>query len=296
MEQKNIQIEDIEENIKYRGTIEPKLANKEYLKSLIIWLIIGFFWLLIGFGIIASIESENQINVPFTISILVLIIFFILILLSPYLTYIYFRKYIECFKYEFSEKFIRIYSGVFTKSKVTIPFSRIQNISINQGVFDRIYKLYTFKIETAGYSVAAGSSGASVKSEGYIPGIKDPSNLEKMINMLVHQYTQISPSLKGKIFENPDIAFDQFAAYFLEKIHGGSSVKNNLKKIREQRGLTQAELAEKIGVTRQTIYYLEAGKYLPSLKLGLLLAEALNVTINELFELEEEDRKLNKET
>lgn len=50
--------------------------------------------------------------------------------------------------------------------------------------------------------------------------------------------------------------------------------------------MTQAILAEKVGVTRQTIVALEAGGYVPSLALGLRIAKVLGKTVEELFELE----------
>ncbi|WP_125705597.1 helix-turn-helix transcriptional regulator [Lacticaseibacillus daqingensis] len=65
-------------------------------------------------------------------------------------------------------------------------------------------------------------------------------------------------------------------------------LRNRVAAQRKARGLTQAELAQKVGVTRRTIISLEKGNYSPSLTLGLLLAQALNVEVNDLFALEEE--------
>ncbi len=48
-------------------------------------------------------------------------------------------------------------------------------------------------------------------------------------------------------------------------------------------GLTQAELAEKVAVTRQTIIAIEKGNYTPSVQLALKLAEALRKSVEELF-------------
>ncbi|MHA1339787.1 MAG: helix-turn-helix domain-containing protein [Promethearchaeota archaeon] len=290
-----VEVEEKFGKIRYSGGIEKKLAKKEFLKSIISSFFIALITLGFVFMIIASIESENATEVSINVKMLVLLISLLILIIPPIITYFYYIKFVKNFKYAISEKYIRIFSGVFTKKRISIPFSRIQNIAIVQGVFDRMFNLYTAKIETAGASGAGSASGGTIKPEGYIPGLKDTSKLEGIINILIHKYTQIPSNLKGRIFENPDIAFDQFAAYFLEKILGGGSLKNNLKKIREQKGLTQAQLAEKVGVTRQTIYYLEAGKYMPSLKLALLLADALDVSINDLFALEEEDKpKQNK--
>ena len=57
----------------------------------------------------------------------------------------------------------------------------------------------------------------------------------------------------------------------------------DLSELRSARQVTQEELAERIGVTRQTIGLIEAGKYNPSLKLCLLLARVTKTPLNELF-------------
>ena len=66
------------------------------------------------------------------------------------------------------------------------------------------------------------------------------------------------------------------------------SVKNNVKIARTQVNLTQQELAEKVGVTRQTISLIEKGKYNPSLKLCLEICYAVHKTLDELFWIEKE--------
>lgn len=66
-------------------------------------------------------------------------------------------------------------------------------------------------------------------------------------------------------------------------------MKNNIKVQRAIFNLTQQELAEKIGVSRQTINALEAGKYVPSTVLALKLSDLFKKTVNEIFTLEKED-------
>ena len=58
---------------------------------------------------------------------------------------------------------------------------------------------------------------------------------------------------------------------------------NRLKLARVAAGLTQAELADQVGVTRQTIGLIEAGGYNPTLNLCLRLAQATRKTLDELF-------------
>lgn len=59
--------------------------------------------------------------------------------------------------------------------------------------------------------------------------------------------------------------------------------KTRIKEYRAKYDLTQEMLASLVGVSRETIHYLEKGKYNPSLKLAFLVARALNTTIDELF-------------
>ena len=66
-------------------------------------------------------------------------------------------------------------------------------------------------------------------------------------------------------------------------------MKNNIKVQRAIYSLTQQELAEKIGVSRQTINALEAGKYVPSTVLALKLSQLFEKSVNEIFKLEKED-------
>ena len=61
---------------------------------------------------------------------------------------------------------------------------------------------------------------------------------------------------------------------------------NRLKEVRLDRGLTQASLAERVQVTRQTIIAVEKGKFVPSVKLALELASALNTSLDDVFWLE----------
>lgn len=66
-------------------------------------------------------------------------------------------------------------------------------------------------------------------------------------------------------------------------------MKNNIKIQRAIANITQAELAEKIGVSRQTINAMELGKYVPSTVLALKIARIFGKSVNEIFELEETD-------
>lgn len=66
-------------------------------------------------------------------------------------------------------------------------------------------------------------------------------------------------------------------------------MKNQVKIVRIEKGITQGDLAEKISVSRQTIHAIESGKYVPSTLLALKLSHVLDKTVEDLFELEEND-------
>lgn len=65
-------------------------------------------------------------------------------------------------------------------------------------------------------------------------------------------------------------------------------LKNTIKIQRAKKNLTQEQLSDLVNVTRKTINTVEKGKYVPSTVLALKLAQTLDVTVEELFSLEEE--------
>jgi putative transcriptional regulator len=66
-----------------------------------------------------------------------------------------------------------------------------------------------------------------------------------------------------------------------------NELNNRLKEIRVARGWTQEALAERVGVTRQTIIAIEKEKFVPSVKLALEVAASLGVPVHDLFWLKE---------
>ncbi len=66
-------------------------------------------------------------------------------------------------------------------------------------------------------------------------------------------------------------------------------LQNHLKELRNQKQLTQEQMAARVGVTRQTIIAIEKEKYVPSVKLALQLAAALDSPFENLFWLEERE-------
>jgi len=70
--------------------------------------------------------------------------------------------------------------------------------------------------------------------------------------------------------------------------------KNKLKVLRAMHDLTQEQLAEKIGVSRQTVIAIEKNKYNPSLPLAYKLARLFDVTIEEIFFFKDEENESEK--
>lgn len=63
-------------------------------------------------------------------------------------------------------------------------------------------------------------------------------------------------------------------------------MKTRIKELRATRGMTQVELAKRVGVRRETIVFLEKGKYNPSLQLAYAIAKTFGLAIEEVFILE----------
>jgi len=65
-------------------------------------------------------------------------------------------------------------------------------------------------------------------------------------------------------------------------------ITNKIKVLRAERDWTQADLAERVGISRQAVISIEKYKYTPSLELAFLIAKVFSVAVTEVFMLEEE--------
>jgi putative transcriptional regulator len=70
-------------------------------------------------------------------------------------------------------------------------------------------------------------------------------------------------------------------------------MKNKIKVFRAMHDLTQEDLAQAIGVTRQTILAIEKGKYVPSLDLAFKISRNFKVNIEEVFQYDETERTID---
>ena len=66
-----------------------------------------------------------------------------------------------------------------------------------------------------------------------------------------------------------------------------SNIITNLKSVRETRGMTQQELADRIGMRRETILHLENNRYNPSLEMALKITQVFDLRVEELFQLKD---------
>jgi putative transcriptional regulator len=66
-------------------------------------------------------------------------------------------------------------------------------------------------------------------------------------------------------------------------------MKNQIREQRRQLGLSQAELAGALGVSRQTVISIESGRYLPSLPLAFTIARFFDMTVDKMFDPDDEE-------
>ena len=70
---------------------------------------------------------------------------------------------------------------------------------------------------------------------------------------------------------------------YMDKRESEMALTTKIREYREKQGLTQSELADLVGVRRETIVNLERGRYNPSLKLAMDIAKVFHVTVEEIF-------------
>ena len=270
-------------DLDFQGKISRDYAKKQILKGSIGYFLFYASWMSLVLWFYYFFEVGIQLEWFFLMIFYFVLIPYVFVLIS---TVWYEFKYVKMFSFEVLENNLVIRHGVFNRVKATIPYSRIQNINITNGVFDRMYKTFTVKVETAGSSaVTASSQSGHLKPEGYIPGLKNPTLIENKIKERLMRYSAIPSGLEDKIFKPEELAFDNFISYILSKMREGEKLRTSIKERREGAKLTVANLADKVGVPINTIKYLEEGKYNPSLAVAYKIAEVLNCKIEDLFKL-----------
>jgi hypothetical protein len=145
-----------------KGTIEQfkpsgKLLMRDYLELTILYSLIAAITLIMYLLSLGNEDTENSLII---LAILALVTVVWLVLL------IFFKLWIDSFKYEFTENEVIVYKGWITKSKKIVPYRTITNFHKKRGPFDRLMGLATLEIETAGRS--GSSTGPEEKLEGIL--------------------------------------------------------------------------------------------------------------------------------
>ena len=131
--------------------LDSKTLWKFFINKSLIFLISTF---IIVLGII--LDGDGHLITVNRVALFVLLGLSILFVIS--------LAQVSVYKYFVENKHFIKSLGIFTKKNSTIPYEKVRNIYINQGVLDRIFNIYTIKLETAGNSW-------ELKSEGYLLGV-----------------------------------------------------------------------------------------------------------------------------
>lgn len=297
MSQKHQQVAEQEQpdqprqDYEFQGSIDSSWATKDVLKTGIVAacleaLLITFFFI-IRAGILDDTPLPPEVTPASTAHVLWTVVAWMQVPFVTFvvLSYVYSRVYGRLFQFEVYHDFIKINHGVFTKHDTTIAYSRVQNINIAEGVFDRLFGLATIKIETAGSSGASAQGSGQIRPEGYIPGLKHAEKVVKILKSQILRSSTPGSNLGDLDFTPQDVAFDNFVAYILTKMREGDELRNQIATHREAKGWSVDELAEKVGVRPDTIFQLEQGRYSPSLALAMKVARVLGSSLEDLFSM-----------
>jgi membrane protein YdbS with pleckstrin-like domain len=150
--------------------LSPKKIIKKTLASAVSIVIT----LLILWGtIVAALFSTRAEITSFGISLSLLMgivgaVLCVLCIVNIILTYVYYRWYIATYFYDLTPDFIQIRKGPITPREITIPYERIQDVYVDQDLFDRFFGLYDVHL-----SSATASSGLAAHIDGVEKDVAD---------------------------------------------------------------------------------------------------------------------------
>lgn len=129
--------------------LSPKKIIKKTIGSMIVWfislIIIYIFLIVFIMSSRSSVPIIASISSLMPVTIIILGLFFLIF----FATYIYQRWYFKVYFYDLTESFIIIKKGVITPIEITIPYERVQDIYVDQDIFDRIFGLYDVHLSSA---------------------------------------------------------------------------------------------------------------------------------------------------
>lgn len=138
------------------------LSTRKILKKTLVGTIVWVILLVIGYVIFAFAVSGESSN----ILLVGTIGFLALLLLLVLLVYLYQRWYFAVYFYDLTDDYVVIKKGPITPHEITIPYERIQDVYVDQDIFDRIFGIYDVHL-----SSATMSSGM----QAHIDGVEKPA-------------------------------------------------------------------------------------------------------------------------
>jgi len=131
--------------------LSPKKIIKKTITSMIGWFFgLSSLLLMIG-GMVGGIMSDSNQDMTSFLSFLFisLYIFVFLMVVIALLTYLYQRWYFALYYYDIREDYIVIKKGPIAPKEITIPWERIQDVYVDQDIFDRMFGLFDVHLSTA---------------------------------------------------------------------------------------------------------------------------------------------------
>lgn len=133
---------------------------------------------LVSFGILLlAVLVLFFMDIPLSFSLVILVVW----LAGFLVTVIYLPAMFRNLAYSLTDDAVRLNKGVFWKRRTTVPYAKITNIDITQGPVERMFAVSTVHIQTAGSSVASGTTAELV-----MYGITDPESLKDEIMVRIH--------------------------------------------------------------------------------------------------------------
>jgi len=166
--------------------LDPIVKRVWQVKGIVIF---GLIWLLIAVItiVIWLYTPVSETDRDISLWVLVISTIFIIILFLIYNLWII--MYYPRYSYALGKEGILINRGIWWKYRRTIPYARIQHISIDQGPFEQIFKIYRVNSYTAGTgSMGPASAGNPITGpEGQILGVRNPEPLKEEIMKYIMQ-------------------------------------------------------------------------------------------------------------
>lgn len=160
--------------------LSSKKPMKKTIESMIIWAFL--FVIFYAFAVAAFLSTSSGLvsnagQLITAITIGVVFLFFIFF----FLTYLYQRWYYEVYFYNLTDDFVVIKKGVLTPKEITIPYERIQDVYVDQDIFDRIFGLYDVHLASATVS-----SGVEAHIDGVEKSAAD--GLKELLLTTIHKH------------------------------------------------------------------------------------------------------------